>query len=299
MTTVATSNVTSSNGIDIFPYALKFANNASLLVQDTIKLANDNPIINTSTLVIGNSSINSTLITIPSLTVGSFSFSGSANGGIVNTQIFTANGTWTKPSALSGNEQVFIMAWGAGGSGFGGAYSGGGGACVIGTCFVSEIDSTVSVTVGSGVNNAPGGNSIFASTNKNLIATGGGVANSSKGGGGGGLLGVATSISVGGDPLGGSPSEFGGGHGANNAPGNNGSNSIFGGGGGGLWQGLGGKTIYGGGGGGNTSSTLTSVFGGLGAQGSTQPTTPGGGGQGFGAGLAAGARGEVRVWVIK
>jgi len=97
--------------------------------------------VNSSQITVGSSFINSTAISVPQLTLGGIAWAGSGGsfpgfGAIVNTQIFTANGTWTNPTAnaslgLTGNEQVFIMMWGGGGGGSGNssfAAGGGGGA---------------------------------------------------------------------------------------------------------------------------------------------------------------------------
>lgn len=60
-------------------------------------------------------------------------------GGILDYQVFTANGTWTKPSNLTGSEIVYVEMWGGGGSGGGvpssgnvGGGAGGGGAFIEG-----------------------------------------------------------------------------------------------------------------------------------------------------------------------
>lgn len=306
MTTVATANVTAANGIDIFPYPLKFANDASLSLQETIKYANGTSIINTSSLVYGTTIANSSLITVPGLTIAGQLFSGIGGEGIVNTQFFTANGTWTNPNnalGLAGNEQVFIMMWGGGGGCASGTGQAGGGACVIGTFLISEVGNTATITVGSGgsISGLEGNASIFTPTGTASVMKafgGGGQPTASGGGGGGGGLssGSNSTIFTGGSPLGGATtiaSLFGGGGG-----GSPGGSSIFGGGGGGTKGSNGGTSLYGGGGGAAGSGVGgSSVFGGRGADGShTTPAIPGGGALGP---SVAGARGEVRIWVIK
>lgn len=78
--------------------------------------------------------------------------------------VFTANGTWTKPSGLKG---AFVFCAGAGGGGGSGARNaagtnrfggsgGGGGACTWRYLTANELTSTVSVTVGVGGTGAAG-----------------------------------------------------------------------------------------------------------------------------------------------
>ena len=231
----------------------------------------------------------------------------------VNTQIFTANGIWVKPSwATTNNELVIVHMWGGGGGGFGNStYSAGagGGAFVFGYYKASQLGSTANVVVGLGGTNLPtvGGSSSFAdNSGKLLVAFGGGGGRTAVGaGGGGGTLSAGTTATTqyggaGGAPLGGvggnnnftgGTSTFGGGGGG--WSGNTGGASIFGG-GGGTYQTAAGNSIFGGGGGSAISAVGTSVFGGRGGNTTIAPTAPGGGG----GQNSAGARGEVRVWVI-
>ena len=257
--------------------------------------------------------------------------------GIYDYQDFTSSGTWTKPSGLTGNEMVTVEAWGQGGGGGGGnsgtaaAGGGGGGACVIATFRLSDLTSSVTVTVGSTTNGGSGatvGGSAGANTTFGtfLTAYGGGggqagVSNTTEGGGGGGgALSTGangtTNGGSGGNPGGGAggsgtgPDSSGFGGGAGGGSGNGGKSAYGGGGGGGSGSGAGGgaggSSYCGGGGGGSGSSGSagTSVLGGAGGATSGligQP--PGGGGAGGnGGGSSAGgsgAHGEVRVWVIK
>lgn len=97
---------------------------------------------------------------------GSFSY-GDAGGGLQSQQVFTSNGTWTKPSGI---KKIKVIVTGAGGGGGGGQSTGNGGAgggaggTAIEIIDVSSV-STVSVTIGSG--GSGGGN--------NSSGTGGGT----------------------------------------------------------------------------------------------------------------------------
>ena len=298
MSTIIASNVNSTNS-----FVANTLISNGLPISDTITVGNVN--INSTALTVGNSSITPTNIKVDSLVLGGVVYGGFGPfGAIVNTQIFTANGTWTNPyndagnpiqSSLSGNEQVLVMMWGGGG-GNATNYGGGGGACGIITYRISDLGSTVSITVGVGGSNAPvtnGGNSVFG----NFTVYGGAGSYS---GGGGGLMGTGNTIG-GGAPLGGvlgnpgGTSTFGGGGGAllsGAVPGS----SIFGG-GGGTYDTSGANSIYGGGGGGTLGAGGTSIFGGKGGNNSISASVPGGGGAINTA--QSGARGEVRVWVFK
>ena len=268
------------------------------------------------TINIGSTSVNSSVIKVPSFYISGTPIGGvSGYAAIVNTQIFTANGTWTNPyndvtnpiqSSLSGNEQVFIMMWGAGGNGsttstYGG---GGGGACAIGTYRLADLASSVTTIVGIANGGSTSGSSVFSS----LIAYAG-TNGTAAGGGGGGLMGTS-GTSTGGVPLGGATgstpgvSTFGGGGGqSTSGTGSSGGYSIFGGGGGGSNFHAGGGSIFGAAGGaGSGGGQGTSIFGGAGGDydNDANGVVPGGGGSGGNLGYAgSGARGEVRVWVIK
>lgn len=245
---------------------------------------------------------------------------------ILDYQVFTASGTWTKPAGLTGNELLLIRIWPAGG---GGLYSGGsGGPCYEYMGKVSEIGATASVTIaGATAAGAGGGDSSIVLLATTLTAFGGRVGSGvspANGPGGSGVLGRATSSTGGGGGgavgggtgLPGEASGFGGG-GGGAANGGAGGPSVYGGGGGGAHGnsttpgGAGGMSVYGGGGGGGGSVSGAggaggaSIHGGAGGAGVTSGTggagqAPGGGGGGSGSGTGGtGARGECRIWVIK
>jgi hypothetical protein len=109
---------------------------------------------------------------------------------VVNTQIFTTSGTWTKPSGFSATDTVLVLCIGAGGSG-GAAFrsnneayvrGGGGGGVLYAAIPYGDASASYSVTVGAGgaarvnsTNNTglggfSGGNSSFGSL---FIAEGG------------------------------------------------------------------------------------------------------------------------------
>lgn len=209
-------------------------------------------------------------------------------------EVFTASGTWTKPSA---GTIALITLWGGGGSGGrnlndnGGG--GGGGACVQRLFQLSDLPGSVAVTIGAGgaaigtstdAAGNTGGTSTFGSLMSAYGGTGGGSNTSNTyGGGGGGSL-SAGSSSSGGD--GHSPVLAGGGGGFSGGAITPGGGDWGGAGGGDQTQ-TGGTAFWGGGGGGGANSTTQraggdSLNGGDGATSNTGTagSVPGGGGGG-------------------
>lgn len=248
-----------------------------------------------------------------------------APGTVFDYQVFTSNGTWNKPTTLSGNEMVTVQMWGGGGGGSGGG--GGGGAFVEFKVPASILTASVLVTIGLGgtggsgaggaVSGSVGGITTFGSIATAYPGGGGGIV--SGGGGGGTFSSGGTGGSnflnggVGGNPVPGATSSFagrdstsGGGGGAGNGAGGNSING--GGGGGGSGSGAGGSTIYGGAGGGTSNGAGVGIggFGVVGGNGGNGTSgtgggvglPPGGGGGGASTLGGSGARGEVRVWTI-
>jgi hypothetical protein len=244
-------------------------------------------------------------------------------------QVFTANGTWTKPSGVDANQTVIVEVWAGGGGGGANATGGGGGggAYMIRHMRAGDLGATEAVTVGSGgAVNTVGDNSSFGTW---ITVYGGGAgANVANGGGGGGggikTAGASTTSGTGdsggnADTLGsfypsgglggtggiatsyGGDSAYGGGGGGGYGTGTSfGGRSQYGGGGdsGNAPTGnSGGASVYGGGGG-ASPGTITaggfSMFGGAGGNNGVAGSIPAGGG----GRNAAGARGEVRVRVV-
>lgn len=213
---------------------------------------------------------------------------------------FTASGTWNKPAGLEPDAMVTIEGWGGGGgggSGTGGAGGGGGGGYARREMRVADLPSSVAVTIGAGGSvNSRGGNTTFGSLLTAYNGGGGAGTSGSSGGGGGGELGQgfnATTSTSGVDG-----GQIGGGRGAASSTAIRAADalSIWGGGGGGYSNSVAaGAAVYGGGGGAGSggSSGGVSLRGGNGGASGAAGTAPGGGG-GWN---AAGARGEVRVWI--
>jgi len=233
----------------------------------------------------------------------------------VDYQAFTASGTWTKPTGLTGNELVIVHAWGGGGGGGGGtgggAGGGGGGGGFTEARFrASDLGSTETVTIGAGgAGGASGDNegTVGGDTTLGSLVT-------AKGG----PFGRKHSVQTGGVGGAGFGGIYAGGT-AGAASGGTGAQSVWGGGGGGGGNsgagGAGAAAYFGGGGGGGGAHTsgaggaggaAHTGYGGAGGAGGTQgagasATTLAGGGGGAASASAGGDgfRGEVRVWTIK
>jgi len=283
-----------------------------LTINSTGLFVNSFPFINSSAITVGDSSTNNIIqptISEPSITVNNQVFTSLE---LVNVQIFTANGNWTKPSwaaavgdANTSADLVIVHLWGAGGGGNSSGTGGGGGAFVYGIYMSSQVNSTANVTVGIGGSiGVDGGNTVFGNSssfdgvNRSLTAYGGATGNTTVGGGGGGWISIGT-VGVGGAPLGGnnttSNSTFGGGGGNNETIGS--GFSIYGGGGGRRSSGNsgGGSSIFGGGGGGQPAGT--SIYGGFGANSSVAAGYPAGGGHSVT--NTTGANGKVIVYTLR
>lgn len=216
---------------------------------------------------------------------------------------YTSNNTWNKPAE---GTFALVTIWGGGGSGGRQTYAGGGGggACVQRLYRLSELPSSVAITIGAGGagrstngDGSAGGTTTFGAL---LSAYGGGGGDSDgsvtvDGGGGGG------SISVGGIGTGGT------GHGPSLAGGNTGTYADFGGGGGGTASGAtrnGGNAYWGGGGGGGRNSS-TGFAGGISLHGgnggasnsSSAGGFPGGGSGGTNTTTGAGGAGYCLIYV--
>lgn len=229
--------------------------------------------------------------------------------------VFTASGTWTKPTGYADDHMVLIRAWGAGAGGAKGSNGGGGGggAYCERIMRMADLPSSVAVTIGAGGaartttgNGNNGGNTTFGALLTAYGGTGGengAGPSTARGGPGAGELASGTL------PTGG---PIGGGDGGNDAGGSD-ARTLWGGGGGGGGRtggtAPGGKAVFGGGGGGGSFGTGStggqSKFGGAGGDGgdgspaATAGAAPGGGGGGASGGdSGAGGRGQVEVWVL-
>lgn len=216
----------------------------------------------------------------------------------VDYQVFTASGTWTKPTNAPANAMVTVQIWGAGGSG---AYAttggistnrqgtgGGGGAYTELRVSASSFGSTVAVSVGAGgagrgsfSNGLNGGNSSFGSY---LVYGGQGGPVGNQNGLGAGFFGIGNFV----QPVGTDPSQRGMWEGSSSGPTYNGAFSL--------------PAVFGGGAGSshgdNIASGSTSLYGGNGGltAGSAGSAPAGGGSGNQNAASGSGARGEIRVW---
>ncbi len=219
---------------------------------------------------------------------------------------FTASGTWLKPGGLEDDQIINVECW-AGGGGGGSGGGGGGGGYSMRRVRAADMPGSVTVTIGAGgAVGGSGGNTSFGAL---VTAFGGRVGGAGAGGGGGGEVsqggagGGAAPAPGSGSGAGGS---VGGGAGGNGVSGTlstgqagDDARTIGGGGGGGGSGtgagGAGGNAVMGGAGGGASPNGAggQSVRGGNGGASGSAGSAPGGGG----GRNAAGARGEVRIWI--
>lgn len=253
---------------------------------------------------------------------------------ILDTQTFNANGTWNKPAT---GTYAVVRAWGGGGSGAtstsgaGGRGGGGGGGFQERIFLLSDLTSTVSVTIGSGgaavsgINNGNNGNATTFGAFLTVGGGGGGTTSATGGGGGGsgtsasGSTAGAAATTVSNQVAIIAPAGFAGAPPTSdsqvagfitstaNVKNGAGNDGVYGGGAGANSNAANGaSTTWGGGGGGGStsggaSSGGTSTYGGAGGAGAfsgaaTAGTQPGGGG-GASYNAASGKGGDGRLIV--
>ena len=245
---------------------------------------------------------------------------GSSAFAVVDEQLFTADGTWTKPAGVT---VCYMALYGGGGGGSrgesAGGAGGGGGAFNSGMFDASALPATLTVTIGTGgaAGTSAGGlvggsglDTTVSGTDFNIQAFGGnggarpnGADNgggSGGGTGGRGVVGNTTAAVIGGDPIaqgitaGDNVGGGGGGGGfGSTAPGNaeNGGGGGAGGRSGTSIGNDGGSSLHGGGGGGAGGRSNDG-----GAGGSWGVYTVGGGGSGGTTGSADGGNGDSRTF---
>jgi hypothetical protein len=193
----------------------------------------------------------------------------------INTQTFTADGTWTAPTGTI--SQIDIFAWGGGGAGGGNGTNGAGGGAggYVKSSITSSFPSSGTIYIGIGGQSDVGGGGYKSGGNGTIGGGGGGssafVPNAgttiiAAGGGGGG--GNGASVGVGG----------GAATGTSGGAGGTGNNGNWGGGGGGA--NTNGSNWAGGSGAGGTGATSVTASGGAGGNSSSTSGSGGGGSAG-------------------
>lgn len=181
---------------------------------------------------------------------------------ISNAQIFTSNGTWTKPAGATFVRVVCIGGGGGGGGDHSDSNSGGGGGAIEEKFFkASDLGATETILIGAGGTGGnqsaggAGGTSSFG-TYLYVYGGGGGRRGQGSGGSGGGTGGVGEEGNTAADSLGGVPATTAGtdgisGQGAGGENNEDGKSAEYGGGAGGAYfSDKGGSSLFGAGGGG-------------------------------------------------
>jgi hypothetical protein len=110
-----------------------------------------------------------------------------SGGGSLQTEVFTAPGTWTKPSSAT-QVRVTVIGGGGGGSNYPGFYGGCGGFAKA----IVPVSAPVAITIGAGGN--PGSSGGTSSFGPAVSATGGGGGASPQGTNGTGTVSVGTAL---------------------------------------------------------------------------------------------------------